>query len=98
MIKIYWKISDPAEKLYIEVLSESANFKTLKCIADANPVAVYRWTNDKDDVVVNGQIIELDVNKDTTYTCTATNFIDGLVYGSISRNITQSQLKTLEER
>lgn len=84
--------------MYIEVVSEAANFKTLKCIADANPIAVYRWTNDKDDVVINDQIIELDVNKDVTYTCTATNYIDGLFYGSISRNITQSQLKSLEDR
>jgi len=91
-------VTYPAEKVYFEVVSEDANLKTLKCIADANPIPIYRWTNDKDDVVVNDQIIELDVNKDTTYTCTATNYIDGLIYGSTFRNITQSQLKSLEEQ
>ena len=84
--------------MYIEVLSDAANLKTLKCVADANPTAIYRWTNDINDDVVENQQIKLDVNKNITYTCTATNYINGLVYGSISKNITQNQLKSLEER
>lgn len=57
----------------------------LKCSADANPIPIYRWTEDEANISINGSVYALTLinDKENTVYCAAGN-----IFASVSTNYT----------